>query len=147
MKPYRSIGLCGRSLHEENLKELTLTEMKILYCEISQEVDPPKFSNEEEAMEVLTPLLRSAILIVNTPVRRQVMYNRPFVGKIRSPRLGSKVETMIRVLGLPGGATLEECLATTGVSRNKFYSLMKSVLHEGYGLREDLDGRIHLVSE
>lgn len=148
LKPYRSITLLRPLLSTEGL---TLTEMKILYCELTQSDDPPKFDTEEEASSAVEPLLQKAIKIVNDPNNHKMRgkVKRRFTGRIKSTcdRFPDK-ELLMKVLSLPGGATLAECMATTGWTYTRCHNRVIDMHTKlGYGLEEDENRKIQLVYE
>jgi hypothetical protein len=79
-------------------------------------------------------------------IKRTKKYALQFKGPVRPPKAGTKRAILVDVLSRPEGATIEECMMAIGNDQQTCDSNIRN-LHVfcGYGIREDEDGRIHLV--
>lgn len=140
------------------LEKKSTAELVELFNSLSPEKPVKRFSDRKTAIKRVleqlgqkqgspktSPAPKPAPVVTSTTERR-VQFDFPKKAHQKNTRQGTKRAKVMELLSRPKGATFDEVMDTIGWDRRTTYEGIK-LLHTsvGFGLREDADGRIHLV--
>lgn len=129
-------------------RELSGPQLAVLYNELTGKTIK-KFRDRQTGISKVTPILLSRIAaqVPSQKVVRRVRFNFEFYGRVRNYRQNTKRSLLIGVLSRPEGATFAECQDTTGWNYKVCYeNIVLLHTYVGFGISEDGDGRIRLIS-
>lgn len=144
----------------ETLGKLTMAQLVTLYNEAKRTIDPPvrEFADYSTALKVVIPLLfpdkgeRVYLTVEGQTIenvkRRRKPYRLPCKRRSGNIRPGTTRGRLVEILVRPEGATFNECMAETRLSRQRLMAEITGLnLRFGFGVHEDDDGTIRLITE
>lgn len=151
----------GRTIHKSSIEQLALKELVAMYNDAAEDLDMKpvkKFSDRKSAVRRTWEIMEKWAAQDETTGRkpRGMRFVFPVTDDVKPVRAGTSRAKLVELLSREGGASFDECMNTVWGDRRDLSPEKKikatyegiRLLHyfSGYGLKQDENGNIHLVT-